>query len=59
MKDRALWEKVSPSTRFANVTTPTLFMGGDIDWNVADPRRRADVSSAEEPGAGTELVVIR
>jgi dipeptidyl aminopeptidase/acylaminoacyl peptidase len=29
-----LWDKVSPFYKVANITTPTLFMGGEIDWNV-------------------------
>ena len=33
-KDRAAWDKISPFYKVENITTPTLFMGGDIDWNV-------------------------
>jgi len=33
-ENKAAWERVSPFYRVANVTTPTLFMGGEIDWNV-------------------------
>jgi dipeptidyl aminopeptidase/acylaminoacyl peptidase len=33
-ENKAVWEKVSPFYRVNNITTPTLFMGGDIDWNV-------------------------
>jgi dipeptidyl aminopeptidase/acylaminoacyl peptidase len=31
---RAVWDHVSMNWKVANVTTPTLFMGGDVDWNV-------------------------
>ena len=31
---QALWDKISPFYRVKNITTPTLFMGGDIDANV-------------------------
>jgi dipeptidyl aminopeptidase/acylaminoacyl peptidase len=33
-ENHALWDKLSPFYKVANITTPTLFMGGDIDWNV-------------------------
>src|SRR6266851_4670548 len=33
-ENKAGWEKVSPFYRVKNITTPTLFMGGDVDWNV-------------------------
>src|SRR2546429_8233178 len=32
-ENKAVWEKLSPFYRVNNITTPTLFMGGDIDWN--------------------------
>jgi dipeptidyl aminopeptidase/acylaminoacyl peptidase len=33
-ENQALYDKLSPFYRVKNITTPTLFMGGDIDWNV-------------------------
>ncbi len=33
-ENKAGWEKISPFYRVKNITTPTLFMGGDVDWNV-------------------------
>src|SRR6267378_2009828 len=33
-ENKAGWERVSPFYKVAAVTTPTLFMGGEIDWNV-------------------------
>ena len=31
---RELWQKLSPFYRVKDITTPTMFMGGAIDWNV-------------------------
>jgi len=33
-ENHALWDKLSPFYRVANITTPTLFMGGVLDCNV-------------------------
>ena len=33
-ENRALWEKLSPFNKVTSITTPTLIMGGEIDWNV-------------------------
>jgi dipeptidyl aminopeptidase/acylaminoacyl peptidase len=33
-ENRALYEKISPFNKVTNITTPTLIMGGEIDWNV-------------------------
>ncbi len=33
-ENKAVWERVSPFYKVANVSTPTLFMGGATDWNV-------------------------
>jgi dipeptidyl aminopeptidase/acylaminoacyl peptidase len=33
-ENHTLWDKLSPFYKIANITTPTLFMGGEIDWNV-------------------------
>ncbi|HEV3308694.1 MAG TPA: S9 family peptidase [Candidatus Sulfotelmatobacter sp.] len=33
-ENRAVWDKISPFYKVENITTPTLFMGGDVDWNV-------------------------
>src|ERR1041385_2951006 len=30
----ARWTKVAPLYRVNDITTPAMFMGGDIDWNV-------------------------
>jgi len=31
---QALWRKVAPFHRVKEITTPAMFMGGSIDWNV-------------------------
>jgi dipeptidyl aminopeptidase/acylaminoacyl peptidase len=56
-KDKARWEKVSPFYRIANVTTPTLFMGGDIDWNVPILGSEQMYQAMKSLGRETEMVV--
>jgi dipeptidyl aminopeptidase/acylaminoacyl peptidase len=33
-ENRALWIKLAPFHRVKEITTPAMFMGGSIDWNV-------------------------
>jgi dipeptidyl aminopeptidase/acylaminoacyl peptidase len=33
-ENRALYDKLSPFYKVTSITTPTLIMGGEIDWNV-------------------------
>jgi dipeptidyl aminopeptidase/acylaminoacyl peptidase len=54
---RAVWEHVSMYWKVANVTTPTLFMGGDIDWNVPILGGEQMYQSLKSLGKETELVV--
>ena len=56
-ENKALWEKLSPFFRVANVTTPTLFMGGDIDWNVPVVGGEQMYQALKRLGRTTELVV--
>ena len=56
-KDRAVWDKVSPFYKIDNVTTPTLFMGGDIDWNVPILGGEQMYQALKSLGRETELVV--
>ena len=56
-ENKAAWEKVSPFYRVANVTTPTLFMGGDIDWNVPILGGEQMFQALKRLGRTTELVV--
>ena len=56
-KDKAVWDKVSPFYKIENVTTPTLFMGGDIDWNVPILGGEQMYQALKSLGRETELVV--
>ena len=56
-KDRAVWDRVSPFYKIENVTTPTLFMGGDIDWNVPILGGEQMYQALKSLGRETELVV--
>ncbi len=56
-ENKALWERVSPFFRVANVTTPTLFMGGDVDWNVPIVGGEQMYQALKRLGRPTELVV--
>jgi dipeptidyl aminopeptidase/acylaminoacyl peptidase len=54
---RAVWEKISPFYKVANITTPTLFMGGEIDWNVPIVGSEQMYEALKSLGRETELVV--
>src|SRR5207302_10605371 len=54
---KADWEKLSPYYRVNNSTTPTLFMGGDIDWNVPILGSEQMYQALKRLGRTTELVV--
>jgi len=56
-ENKAVWEKVSPFYKVANVTTPTLFMGGEIDWNVPILGGEQMFQALKRLGRTTELVV--
>ena len=56
-ENKALWEKVSPFFRVNKITTPTLFMGGDIDWNVPILGGEQMYQALKRLGRPTELVV--
>ena len=55
--NKAVWEKISPFYRVNNITTPTLFMGGDIDWNVPILGSEQMYQALKSLGRTTELVV--
>jgi dipeptidyl aminopeptidase/acylaminoacyl peptidase len=52
-----VWDKISPFYRVADITTPTLFMGGDIDWNVPILGSEQMYQAMKTLGRTTELVV--
>jgi dipeptidyl aminopeptidase/acylaminoacyl peptidase len=56
-ENRAVWEKVSPFYKVANITTPALFMGGDIDWNVPILGGEQMYQALKRLGRTAELVV--
>jgi dipeptidyl aminopeptidase/acylaminoacyl peptidase len=56
-ENKAAWEKVSPFYRVNNITTPTLFMGGEIDWNVPILGGEQMYQAMKRLGRTTELVV--
>jgi len=56
-EDHALWDKLSPFYKVANITTPTLFMGGDIDWNVPILGGEQMYQAMKSLGRETRLVV--
>ena len=56
-ENKAGWEKISPFYRVKNITTPTLFMGGDVDWNVPIIGSEQMYQALKSLGRTTELVV--
>jgi len=56
-ENEALWDKVSPFYRVTSITTPTLFMGGEIDWNVPILGGEQMYQALKRLGRITELVV--
>jgi dipeptidyl aminopeptidase/acylaminoacyl peptidase len=55
--NKAAWDRISPFYRVASITTPTLFMGGDIDWNVPILGSEQMYEAMKTLGRTTELVV--
>ena len=56
-ENHALWDKISPFYKVANITTPTLFMGGEIDWNVPILGGEQMYQAMKSLGRETQLVV--
>jgi dipeptidyl aminopeptidase/acylaminoacyl peptidase len=56
-ENHALWDKLSPFYKVAKITTPTLFMGGSIDWNVPIIGGEQMYQAMKSLGRETELVV--
>jgi dipeptidyl aminopeptidase/acylaminoacyl peptidase len=53
----ALYDKLSPFYKVTNITTPTLFMGGNIDWNVPILGGEQMYQAMKSLGRETQLVV--
>lgn len=51
------WERISPFNDVANVTTPTLIMGGEHDWNVPILNSEQLYQALKRLGVETQLVV--
>jgi len=51
------WERISPFNDVANVTTPTLWMGGAEDWNVPILGSEQMYQAMRRLGIETQLVV--
>ena len=56
-ENRAAWDRVAPFYKVKNITTPTLFLGGNIDWNVPILGGEQMYQSLKALGRETELVV--
>ena len=54
---REIYERMSPFNRVENVTTPTLILGGAIDWNVPIINSEQLYLALRRLGVETELVV--
>ena len=55
--NRGVWDKVSYFYKVDKITTPTLFMGGEIDWNVPVIGSEQMYEAMKSLGRETELVV--
>ena len=55
--NRTLWDKLAPFYRVKNITTPTMFMGGAIDWNVPVLGGEQMYQALKALGRDTALVV--
>jgi dipeptidyl aminopeptidase/acylaminoacyl peptidase len=56
-ENKAAWERVSPFYKVGAITTPALFMGGEIDWNVPILGGEQMYQALKRLGRTTELVV--
>jgi len=56
-ENRALYERMSPFNKVTSVTTPTLIMGGEIDWNVPIINSEQLYQALKRLGRTAELVV--
>ena len=56
-ESRAVWDKLSPFYKVKEITTPTMFMGGEIDWNVPILGGEQMYQALKSLGRETALVV--
>ena len=51
------WERISPFNYVQNITTPTLWMGGEEDWNVPILNSEQMYQAMKRLGKETQLIV--
>lgn len=56
-ENREKYDVHSPLLQVGNVTTPTLFLGGDIDWNVPLANAEMFYQSLKVKGVDSQLVI--
>jgi dipeptidyl aminopeptidase/acylaminoacyl peptidase len=56
-ESREAWERISPFNRVDEITTPTLVMGGEKDWNVPINNGEQLYQALRRRGVETRLVV--
>jgi dipeptidyl aminopeptidase/acylaminoacyl peptidase len=56
-ENRELWERISPFNYVENIVTPTLIMGGEVDWNVPIQNSEQLYQALRRLGRTTQLVV--
>ncbi len=56
-EDRENFDRLSPFLRVGKVTTPTLYLGGRVDWNVPILNAELMYQALQVRGIDTELVV--
>ncbi|MGB1667917.1 MAG: prolyl oligopeptidase family serine peptidase [Pseudohongiellaceae bacterium] len=52
-----LWAELSPFNKVESITTPTLWMGGEVDWNVPINNSEQMYIAMKRLGRETQLVV--
>jgi dipeptidyl aminopeptidase/acylaminoacyl peptidase len=56
-ENRQMWEDLSPFNDIEKVTTPTIFLGGESDWNVPILNSEMMYQALRRRGIDTRLVV--
>ncbi len=56
-ENAAAWERISPFNDVAKITTPTLWIGGALDWNVPILNSEQMYQAMKRLGRETQLVV--
>jgi len=56
-EQQAVWNRIAPFYRVKDITTPVMFMGGNIDWNVPILGGEQMYQSLKALGRDTQLVV--